>query len=145
VYMEIGFQWKLNRNKETTHKLFQVFYLFLSNMFVLLSPISSSHMLCEFPMSALTSNALKEQTTNKLKTITSFFRQMKKLYAHNSDGSGLATSGFEKFLLKIPNFFPSDKKISSGHVKKYLGQRRVGLLFTASQKYARVGLGPIFI
>jgi len=28
-------------------------------------------------------------------------------------------------------------------VKKYRGQRRVGLLFTAGQKYARVGSGPI--
>jgi len=37
--------------------------------------------------------------------------------------------GFGKFPLKI----------SSGQVKKYLGQRRVGLLYTASQKYARVG------
>jgi len=34
-------------------------------------------------------------------------------------------------------------KISLGRVKKYLGQRWVGLLFTAGQKYARVGLGPI--
>jgi len=28
------------------------------------------------------------------------------------------------------------KKISLGQVKKYLGQSRVGLLFTAGQKYA---------
>jgi len=36
------------------------------------------------------------------------------------------------------------KKISSGQVKKYHGQRWVGLLFTVGQKYARVGsgLGP---
>jgi len=35
------------------------------------------------------------------------------------------------------------KKISTGWVKKYLGQRQVGFLFTAGQKYARVGSGPI--
>jgi len=34
-------------------------------------------------------------------------------------------------------------KIASGQVKKYLGQRRVNLLFTAGQKYAQVGSGPI--
>jgi len=42
--------------------------------------------------------------------------------------------GFGKFPLKIPNFslfFPV-------RVKKYPGQRRVDLLFTADQKYARV-------
>jgi len=37
--------------------------------------------------------------------------------------------------------FLSDQKIASGQVKKYPGQRRVGLLFTAGQKYAWVGLG----
>jgi len=45
---------------------------------------------------------------------------------------------------KFFNFFPLRiKKISLGRVKKYLGQRQVGLLFTAGQKYARVRLGPI--
>jgi len=34
------------------------------------------------------------------------------------------------------------KKISSGQVKKYPGQRQFSLLFTLGQKYARVGLGP---
>jgi len=33
------------------------------------------------------------------------------------------------------------KKISSGQVKKYLGQRQVGFLFTLDQKYAWVGSG----
>jgi len=50
-------------------------------------------------------------------------------------------SGFGKFPLKIPNFLIFTlrvKKISLGRVKKYLGQRRVGLLFTAGQKYAWV-------
>jgi len=46
--------------------------------------------------------------------------------------------------IKFLNFFPSRiKKISSGWVKKYPGQRRIGLLFTVDQKYARVGSGPI--
>jgi len=35
---------------------------------------------------------------------------------------------------KTSNFSLCVKKISSGWVKKYLGQRRVGLLFTADQK-----------
>jgi len=47
--------------------------------------------------------------------------------------------GFGKFPLKIPNYFPLGQiKISSGRVKKYPGQRWVGLLFTSSQKYLRV-------
>jgi len=50
--------------------------------------------------------------------------------------------GFGKFPLKIPNFFLSDKKISSGRVKKYPGQRRVSFLFTASQIYANICQGP---
>jgi len=33
------------------------------------------------------------------------------------------------------------KKISLGQVRKYLGQRRVSLLFTAGQKYTRLGSG----
>jgi len=45
---------------------------------------------------------------------------------------------FGKFPLKMSNFsifFPSGlKKIASGRVRKYLGQSRVGLLFTAGQK-----------
>jgi len=37
--------------------------------------------------------------------------------------------------IKFFNFFPfGSKKISSGPVKKYSGQRRVGLLFTVGQK-----------
>jgi len=44
--------------------------------------------------------------------------------------------------INISNFsicFPSGQKISSVQVKKYLGQRRVGFLFTAGQEYAWVG------
>jgi len=55
--------------------------------------------------------------------------------------------GFGKFPLEITNFSIFSlrfKKISSGQVKKYLGQKWVGLLFTAGQKYARIGLGPFF-
>jgi len=46
---------------------------------------------------------------------------------------------------QIFQFNPSRvKKISSGQVKKYSGQRQVSLLFTAGQKYAQVvsGQGP---
>jgi len=53
--------------------------------------------------------------------------------------------GFGKFTLKsqTSQFFSLRvKKISSGHVKKYLGQRQVSLFFTAGQKYAWVGSGP---
>jgi len=45
--------------------------------------------------------------------------------------------GFRKFPLKMSNFSIFSlgvKKISSGRVKKYPDQRRVGLLFTAGQK-----------
>jgi len=46
----------------------------------------------------------------------------------------------------LSTFFPSgQKKISSGRVKKYPGQSQVSLLFTAGQKQARVGSGPISI
>jgi len=56
--------------------------------------------------------------------------------------------GFEfgKFPLKMSNFSIFSlqiKKISSGQVGKYPGQRRVGLLLTAGQKKARVGSGRI--
>jgi len=57
--------------------------------------------------------------------------------------------GFEfgKFPLKTSNFLIflpfGSKKISSGWVNKYPGQRRVGLLFTAGQKQAQVGSRPI--
>jgi len=44
---------------------------------------------------------------------------------------------------QIFQFIPFGKKISSARVKKYLVKRQVGLLFSASQKYARVGSGPI--
>jgi len=50
--------------------------------------------------------------------------------------------GFGKFPLKTSNFLIFSlrvKKISSGSVKKYLRQRQVSLLFTAGQKYVRVG------
>jgi len=51
--------------------------------------------------------------------------------------------GLENFPLKIQIFqFISlrVKKISSVQVKKYLGQYRVGLLFAAGQRYARIGV-----
>jgi len=42
------------------------------------------------------------------------------------------------------NFFSFwAKKISLSQVKKYPGQRQIGLLFTGGQKYARMGSGPI--
>jgi len=44
---------------------------------------------------------------------------------------------FQFFSLRV-------KKISSGRNKKYPCQGQVGLLFTAGQKYARVGSGPIY-
>jgi len=45
---------------------------------------------------------------------------------------------------KIFNFFHfGSKKIPLGWVKKYLSQRQFRLLFTAGQKYARVGSGAI--
>jgi len=44
--------------------------------------------------------------------------------------------------VKFFNFFTfGSKKIFSGHFKKYLGQRRVSLLFTVGQKQAWVGSG----
>jgi len=49
--------------------------------------------------------------------------------------------GFWKINPKNPKFFPLDKNLSSDWVKKYPGQRRVGLLFTAGQTYAHVGSG----
>jgi len=48
--------------------------------------------------------------------------------------------GLGIFPLRKPNF---SIFCPSGWVKKYLGQRLVGLLFTAGQKYARVGSVPI--
>jgi len=64
--------------------------------------------------------------------------------------SKVSMNEFGKFLLKMSNFsifFPSGKKIMLGQVKKYPGQRRVGLLFTAGQKYAQVrsGQGPSLV
>jgi len=54
--------------------------------------------------------------------------------------------GFGKFPLKIPNFsilLFGSKNISLGRVKRYPGQRRVSLLFTASQRYMLgSGQGP---
>jgi len=53
---------------------------------------------------------------------------------------------FENFPKKsqIFQFSPfGSKKLSSDEVKKYPCQRWVGLLFTESQKYARVWSGPI--
>jgi len=47
---------------------------------------------------------------------------------------------------KIFYFFPfRSKKISLGWVKMYTGWRRVALLFTAGQKHAQIGSGPISI
>jgi len=46
---------------------------------------------------------------------------------------------------KISIFSLGVKKVSSGQVKKYPGQRQVGLLFIAGQKKARVGSWPISI
>jgi len=44
---------------------------------------------------------------------------------------------FPKKIAKFFNFFLFQvKKISSGQVKKYLGQRQAGPVFTAGQKYA---------
>jgi len=59
--------------------------------------------------------------------------------------SGRVWLGLKNFPKKsqIFQFCPLGKKISSGRVKKYLGQSRVGLLFTAGQKYVRVWSGPI--
>jgi len=54
-------------------------------------------------------------------------------------GSAIFGLGFGKFPLKISNF-----SIFFFCVKKYLGQRRVGLLFTVGQKYDWVGSRPIF-
>jgi len=48
----------------------------------------------------------------------------------------------ENLTLKITHF-STLKKITSDRVIKYPGQRRVSLLFTADQKYAQVGSGPI--
>jgi len=45
---------------------------------------------------------------------------------------------------KFFNFLPlGQKKIFSGWVKKFPGQRQVGLVFIADQKYGRLGSGPI--
>jgi len=51
-------------------------------------------------------------------------------------GSAIYGLGLENSPLKMLNF-----PVFSGWVKKYLGQRRVGLLFTTGQKYGRVGSG----
>jgi len=74
----------------------------------------------------------------------------------NSDGSGSKFFdpsrvshlwfGFEfgKFPIKFFNFFPfRSKKISSGRVRKYPGQRRVGILFTAA--WVGSGQGPSLV
>jgi len=47
-------------------------------------------------------------------------------------GSAIYGLGWENFKCQI--FSLRIKKISSGRVKKYPGQRQVGLLFTAAQK-----------
>jgi len=52
-------------------------------------------------------------------------------------GSGL---GLENFPQKCQIL--QSKKVSSVWVKKYQGQKQVGLLFTAGQKDAGVGSGP---
>jgi len=48
--------------------------------------------------------------------------------------------GFEKFPLKIPNFTIFPLWIKNNHTgsEKYPGQRKVGILFSVGQKYARV-------
>jgi len=55
--------------------------------------------------------------------------------------------GFGKFPLKMSNFSifcPSGQKNVIGvGLKKYPGQSQVSLLFTAVQKYVRVGLGRV--
>jgi len=53
----------------------------------------------------------------------------------------VARVGFGKFSI----FSLRVKKMSLGWVKKYPGQSRVGLLFTAGQKYVWVWSGPISI
>jgi len=61
--------------------------------------------------------------------------------------SGQVRSGQPSWIWKISpkniNFCPTGKKKSSGWVKKYPGQSRVSLLFTAGQKYVWVGSGPL--
>jgi len=44
---------------------------------------------------------------------------------------------------RVSHLLFGSRKISSGQVKKYPGQRWVGLLFIVGQEYARVGSGPI--
>jgi len=58
-------------------------------------------------------------------------------------GLGLALENFPLKSRFFQIFALQVKEISSGWVNKYLSQSRVGLLFTADQKYARVGSGPI--
>jgi len=63
-------------------------------------------------------------------------------------GSAIFGLGLENFPQKsqIFQFFSFRvKKISSGQVKKYSGQRWVSLLFTVGQNYAWVGSGPSLI
>jgi len=94
--------------------------------------------------------------------------QLKSVFYNNGSGSKFFGPNGVNFLLlgrvgqpslvwvwkispKIPNFsifFLWVKKISSDCAKKYPGQRLVGLLFSAGQKYlwvgpVRVGSGPI--
>jgi len=56
---------------------------------------------------------------------------------------GSATSESGNFPPKIPIFPLCVNKISSGRVKKYLGQWWIGPLFTAGQGYARSRSEPI--
>jgi len=58
-------------------------------------------------------------------------------------GLGLDLENFPQKCQIFQFFSLQVKKISSGWVKNYLGQRPDNLLFNASQKYARVGSGPI--
>jgi len=58
-------------------------------------------------------------------------------------GSGRVGSAIYGLGLNLENFSFRSKKISLGWVRKYPGQRGVGLLFTAGQNLARVGSGPI--
>jgi len=57
---------------------------------------------------------------------------------------GLIEVALSKFIYSV-NFFPFVSKKYIGSGQKYPGQGRVGTFFTAGQKYARVGPGPISI
>jgi len=67
-----------------------------------------------------------------------------KFFTRVGSGQPYLWFGFGKFPLKLPNFSIFSPRGQKSHrIKKHLGQRRVGILFTAGQKYARVGSGLI--